>query len=288
MAKGNVCLSFDFDAVSLWMSRDMLTPTPVSRGEFGAVAVPRILNLLADRDIVSTWFIPGHTVESYPEVCKEIVEAGHEVALHGYAHENVASLPEEKERDVFRRSHELVGALMGSAPRGFRAPAWDLSSHTIEIMLELGLSYDSSLMSHDYAVFYCRTGDKVLDDTGVQFGETTDLVELPISWTLDDYPHFEYLRMQGLLMPGLRSPDAVFKNWTGDIEYMLRDFEDGVVTVTFHPQVIGRGHRLLGLERWIDELKEMELKFSRMDSIAESFMSGKSFGRYKPQSARNN
>jgi peptidoglycan-N-acetylglucosamine deacetylase len=284
MSRGTICLTFDFDAVSLWMVREMTTPTPVSRGEFGAVAVPRILNLLAERDLKSTWFIPGHTIETYPEVCREIVEAGHEAALHGYAHENVAVLDEKTEREVFRRSHELVGNLAGSAPKGFRAPSWDLSSHTIDIMLELALTYDSSLMSHDYAVFYCRRGDEIPPDGPMKFGESTNLVELPISWTLDDYPHFEYLRMPGLLMPGLRSPETVFKSWTDDVSYMLRDFEDGVLTITFHPQVIGRGHRLLGLERWLDELREMDLTFERMDSVAEQFVNGRSFGRYRRQS----
>lgn len=279
MPKGTVCLTFDFDAVSLWMSRDMLTPTPVSRGEFGAVAVPRILDVLEERGISGTWFIPGHTIETYRSVCQEIVDAGHEVALHGYAHENVALLEEKKEREIFRRSFELVGDLTGGTPKGFRAPAWDISPHTIEIMLDLGLVYDSSLMNHDYAVFHCRKGDKVPEDGPMEFGEATDLVELPVSWTLDDYPHFEYLRMPGLLMPGLRSPDAVFEMWSGDVDYMLRDFEDGVLTATFHPQVIGRGHRLMSLERWLDHLSGLDLDFSRMDQIAGEFLKGRVFGR---------
>ncbi|MEZ5264181.1 MAG: polysaccharide deacetylase family protein [Acidimicrobiales bacterium] len=84
---GYVCLSFDFDGPSLWMQRRMTSPTPVSRGEFGAVAVPRILKVLARRDIAATFFIPGHTLETYPAVCQQIVDAGHEVGLHGYAHE---------------------------------------------------------------------------------------------------------------------------------------------------------------------------------------------------------
>lgn len=283
MARGTVCLTFDFDAVSLWIARGMYTPTPVSRGEFGAVAVPRILNLLAARGLPSTWFIPGHTVETYPEVCQEIVEAGHEVALHGYAHENVATMEEEQERAMFRRTYDIVSSLVGAAPKGFRAPSWDLSPHTLEILLELGLLYDSSLMSHDYAVFYCRIGDEVPSDGPMRLGETTSLVELPISWSLDDYPHFEYLRMPGLLMPGLKTTKDVFGNWTGDVSYMLRDFEDGVLTATFHPQVIGRGHRLLGLERWIDELLGMQVEFGRMDSVAEQFVAGRSFGQYRPR-----
>ena len=114
MSAGTVCLTFDFDAVSLWVSRGMRTPAPVSRGEFGPVAVPRILELLGARSIPTTWFIPGHTIETYPEVCQEVVDAGHEVALHGYAHENVALLREGEEREerVVRSGHR------GAAKRG--------------------------------------------------------------------------------------------------------------------------------------------------------------------------
>jgi peptidoglycan/xylan/chitin deacetylase (PgdA/CDA1 family) len=114
---GTVYLTFDFDAASLWISRNMLTPTPISRGEFGAVAIPRLLNLLSERNLPNTWFIPGHTIETYPEVCREIVAADHEVGLHGYAHENAGVLDEKQEREMFRRIYGLVGDVAGVPPR---------------------------------------------------------------------------------------------------------------------------------------------------------------------------
>ena len=282
MSQGTVCLTFDFDAVSLWISRGMLTPTPVSRGEFGAVAVPRILNTLSSRGIPSTWFIPGHTVETYPEQCAQIVRAGHEVGLHGYAHENAGELDAKREREMYRRIYGLLGDLAGVPPKGNRTPAWDLTPYTVDIMLELELVYDSSLMSNDYAPFYVRRGEEIPDDNPMKFGETTRLVELPVSWSLDDYPHFEYLRLPNSIMPGLRTPDAVFKNWTDDVAYMLRDFVDGVLVVTFHPQVIGRVHRMLGLERWLDELLRMGIVFERLDRVAEQFLEGRTYGKYSP------
>ena len=283
MGSGTVCLTFDFDAVSLWISRNMLTPTPVSRGEFGAVAVPRLLNLLSDRGLPSTWFVPGHTVETYPEVCREIVASGHEVGLHGYAHENVGTFDQGQEREMFRRVHGLVGDLSGVAPKGNRAPAWDLTPHTVEILLELGLVYDSSLMGSDHSPYRVRRGDEIPRDAPVRFGEETRLVELPVSWSLDDYPNFEYLRLPNSIMSGLKSPADVFRNWTDDVAYMLRDFNDGVLVVTFHPQVIGRGHRMLGLERWLDELAQMGVEFGRMDAAAERFLAGQTLGEYSPR-----
>ncbi len=283
MGSGTVCLTFDFDAVSLWISRNMLTPTPVSRGEFGAVAVPRLLNLLSGRGLPSTWFVPGHTIETYPEVCREIVAAGHEVGLHGYAHENVGTLDQGQEREMFRRAHGLVGDLSGVTPKGNRAPAWDLTPHTVEILLELGLVYDSSLMGNDYSPYRVRRGDEIPPHAPVRFGEETHLVELPVSWALDDYPNFEYLRLPNSIMSGLKSPADVFRNWTDDVAYMLRDFTDGVLVVTFHPQVIGRGHRMLGLERWLDELEQMGVQFGRMDAVAERFLAGQALGEYAPR-----
>jgi peptidoglycan-N-acetylglucosamine deacetylase len=283
---GTVCLTFDFDAASLWISRNMLTPTPISRGEFGAVAIPRLLHLLSERNLPSTWFIPGHTIETYPEVCREIVAAEHEVGLHGYAHENVGVLDEKQEREMFRRIHELVGDLAGVPPKGNRAPAWDLTPYTVDILLDLGLLYDSSLMGNDYSPYYVRRGHKIPQDAPMTFGEETRLVEMPVSWSLDDYPHFEYLRLPNAIMSGLKTPEDVFRNWTEDVAYMLRDFTDGVLVVTFHPQVIGRGHRMLGLERWLDELAGMGVAFERLESVAEQFLEGRNYGEYEPRRGR--
>jgi peptidoglycan/xylan/chitin deacetylase (PgdA/CDA1 family) len=283
---GTVCLTFDFDAASLWISRNMLTPTPISRGEFGVVAVPRLLNLLSERGLPSTWFIPGHTIETYPEVCREIVAAEHEVGLHGYAHENAGVLDEKQEREMFRRVFELVGDVSGVPPKGNRAPAWDLTPYTVDILLELGLLYDSSLMGNDYAPYYVRCGYKIPQDAPMTFGEETRLVEMPVSWSLDDYPHFEYPRLPNAIMSGLKTPEDVFRNWTEDVAYMLRDFTDGVLVVTFHPQVIGRGHRMLGLERWLDELAGMGVAFERLESVVEQFLDGRSYGEYEPRRGR--
>ena len=283
MANGIVCLTFDFDAVSPWINQGLTSPAPISRGEFGAVAVERILHLLGSRHIPSTWFIPGHTIETYPEQCRAVVAAGHEVGLHGYLHENVSTLDEAEERAVFRRAHDLVAGLSGQAPRGSRTPGWDFTPHTVDIMLELGLLYDSSLMSHDYSPFYCRKGDTFPPGARMEFGQTTDLVELPVSWSLDDFPHFEYRSSPRGILQGLRAAADVYANFTDDLIYMERDFAEGVAVVTFHPQVSGRGHRLLALERWIDQLLAMGLRFERCDVVAQQVKDGRRFGAYQPR-----
>ncbi len=271
MPRHLVCLSFDFGAISLWISRGMTTPTPVSRGEFGVVAAERILALLAERGIAATWFVPGHTVETYPEICARIHASGHELANHGYAHESPARVSRELEERALLRGSEAIRGITGAAPRGYRSPAWDLSPHTVELLLQHGFLYDSSMMGHDCLPYYCRQGDEIPADGPARLGQPTKLIELPISWTLDDYPHFEFVRMPTYLQQGLRRAGDVLENWLDDFRYMARTAEWGVLTYTFHPQVVGRGHRMLMLERLIDGLREQGATFVRMDAAAEEF-----------------
>ena len=284
MARGTVCLTFDFDALSLWIVRGMRSPGPLSRGEFGVHAIPRLLHLLESRQLPATFFVPGHTAETFPDACRLLVDAGHEIGMHGYAHEVVSTLSPDQERAVFHRAHEVLTRLVGAPPVGNRTPSWDFTPQTVEVLLELGLRYDSSLMATDYTPFYARTGDVVTDEEPARLGRETDLVQLPPSWSLDDYPAFEWVRTDQLVMPGLRLADDVYANWLEDLRYMVRDYDDGVCVITFHPQVIGRGHRLLGLERFLDAAAELGVEFDRLDRVAEKFRAGRAYGVYRPGS----
>ena len=274
MTRATVCLTFDFDAMSLWIARGMASPGPLSRGEFGAHAVPRILRLLDQHKIATTWFVPGHTADTYPGLVAGIAEAGHEIALHGYAHEAVSGLDAARERAVLMRASEALIRVTGREPTGNRTPSWDFTESTVDILVELGIRYDSSLMATDYTPYYARSGDKAPEDGPYQFGTPTPLVELPVSWTLDDYPQFEYVRAPGMVMPGLRSPREVFSNFLDDVRYLAREEGDGVCVITFHPQVIGRGHRMLGLEWFIGQLNDLGVSYARCDTVAEAFRAG--------------
>lgn len=284
MTHGIVNLTFDFDALSFWVYTGQTSPAPISRGEFGAHAIERLLHLFASRGITITFFIPGHTIDTYPEQCKAIVAAGHEVGLHGYLHEPVSALSPAEERAVFHRAYDIIGTLTGTAPKGSRTPGWDYTPHTIDIMLELGLLYDSSLMSTDYTPFLSRQGDVIHPDGRVEWGRESALVQLPVSWSLDDFPHFEFMSMPGgAFVQGLKTARHVYQNFLDDVVYMERDFEEGVVNLTCHPFVSGRGHRFLALETFIDELLARGVRFERCDTVAQKFKDGHRFGVYKPQ-----
>jgi len=266
-----ICLTFDFDALSAWIFCGATTPTVLSRGEFGAVGAQRILGLLAERGITSTWFIPGHTIETYLEICERVHAAGHEIGHHGYLHEPPGELSREEEEAVLVRGNEAIRRLTGAAARGYRSPAWDLSPYTVDLLLAHGFVYDSSMMGHDYLPYRARTGDVISHVGPARFGPTTRLIELPISWSLDDYPHFEYVRTPSFTQQGLQAAQGVLANWLDEFRYMARTVEWGVLTYTFHPQVIGRGYRMLLLERLIDGLAEQGATFVRMDAAATEF-----------------
>jgi peptidoglycan/xylan/chitin deacetylase (PgdA/CDA1 family) len=266
------CLTFDFDAMSGLVARGMMTPTPVSRGEFGAVAVPRILELLKRYDIKSSFFVPGVVIGTYPRLCERIVAEGHELGNHGWTHVPPASLSPELEEEGLVRGNEAIFKLTGRNPAGYRSPSWDLSNHTVDFLLRHDFLYESSMMAHDHEPYRVRQGDVVHTDEPMEFGKETSLVEMPISWSLDDFPHFEFLRTSSSLMPGLMNASGVLENWLGDFEYMRRNCDWGVLTYTCHPYVIGRGHRMLMLERLIEGLVEKGAHFVTLEAAARAYL----------------
>jgi peptidoglycan-N-acetylglucosamine deacetylase len=202
MSQHFVCLTFDLDNASAVIARDMTSPTMISRGDFGMVATERLLQLLHKHTIQSTWFIPGHTIETYPNSVKAVHAAGHEIANHGWTHRIPATLGRETEERELVRGNEAIKRITGEYARGYRSPAWDLSPHSIELLLKHGFIYDSSLMGHDYLPYQARDGDIVTLEEPIQYGADTALVEMPISWSLDDFPVFEYMRLPNAIQAG--------------------------------------------------------------------------------------
>jgi peptidoglycan/xylan/chitin deacetylase (PgdA/CDA1 family) len=266
-----VCLTFDYDNVSPAIARDQTTPTMISRGDFGVVGAERLLALLDKHRLRSTWFIPGHTLESYPASCRKVFAAGHEIGHHGWTHRTPASLGREEEERELIRGNAAIEALTGRKARGYRSPAWDLSPHSIALLLAHGFVYDSSLMGHDYLPYQARDGDvaSLLEPMG--FGAPTALVEAPISWSLDDYPAFEFSQTRSGVLPGLMNAELVGQNWFADFRYMAEHYDWGVITYTMHPHVIGRGHRLIMLEGLIEKLVAAGATFLTMEDAVAAY-----------------
>jgi peptidoglycan/xylan/chitin deacetylase (PgdA/CDA1 family) len=269
MPRHIVCFTFDFDTQSGFIARGMTTPTPLSRGEFGAMASGRILRFLKERAVKTTWFIPGFTIESWPKECDAVVAAGHEVAHHSWAHIPPANQTREEEEADLIRANDAIKQLTGQAARGYRSPSWDLSQHTFDLLLKHGFIYDSSLMGSDYWPYRARRGDVAELGQPFRFGEQTSLIELPISWSLDDYPHFEFVRTQQTVLQGLMPARAVMQNWLDEFLYMKKTVDWGILTYTMHPYVIGRGYRMLALEWLFENLRAEGAVFMTMEQAAQ-------------------
>lgn len=265
------CLTFDLDNASAVISRGMTTPTMISRGDFGVVATDRILALLADKGIPTTWFVPGHTIETYPRSVEKVVAGGHEIGHHGWTHRIPSSLSREEEEQEFLRGNTAIVELTGRKARGYRSPAWDLSPHSIDLMLEQGFLYDSSLMGHDYLPYQARRPDGVEMLEPIRRGTDTPLVEMPISWSLDDFPVFEYMRYPNLIQPGLMNAGLVLENWLADFRYLVDTHDWGILTYTFHPHVIGRGHRMTMLAGLIQGLQQAGAVFLTMEDAVAAY-----------------
>jgi peptidoglycan/xylan/chitin deacetylase (PgdA/CDA1 family) len=261
-----VCLTFDFDAVSPWLhvDDDRNTPTNRSRGLYGAeVGAPNALDFLAERDLPATWFVPGHTIDSFPQVCERVHAAGHELAHHGWSHTPPgAHESRAAERADLRRGIESHESLTGSAPAGYRSPSWDYSEHTLDLLVDLGFSYSSSGMAREFEPYRARRDDPDPDEP-YDPGEPLDLLEVPVSWARDDYPPLAFSPGRGY------TPEsAVFEDWRAQFEHAPAD---GVVVLTTHPQVIGREDRLAKLGAFVEHAREAGADFRTVGGVAETF-----------------
>ena len=129
-------------------------------------------------------------------------------------------------------------------------------------------------MGHDVRPYRCRLGDSWVKGEGVEWGKEVDLVEFPWAWHLDDFPWFEYIPPQG---GNLTPPSAVLETWLGDLDWALIHEPGGVLTYTMHPQVIGRGNRMLMLEQLIEEIDKREVGFTTLEKAATDWRAAHPF-----------
>ena len=235
-ARAACAFTFDLDADTLWMARGVHEPVTLSQGRFGPVeALPRILAMLRGHEIRASFFIPAWVAERYPDAVRAIAEGGHEIGCHGDEHERVSDLPPEREEAILVRSLEVLTRLGGARPVGYRAPAWQLSSATLSLLGEHGFDYSSNMMDRLAPYLHPATGGR-------------PLVEIPVSWVLDDAPFFMFTGQRSIQPPG-----PVLQGWLTEFEGITE--ARGVTNFTFHPQIIGRPSRLACLRELMDHVR---------------------------------
>jgi peptidoglycan/xylan/chitin deacetylase (PgdA/CDA1 family) len=279
--KLSVCLTFDWDAMSSWIWKGVDTYAAMARGEFGVIGMPRILDLLDKHQVKGTFFIPGHTAMAYPHVVRDIRDGGHEIGHHGFVHEDPDAFDAPGEREIYRRGVDALEHAAGVTPTGYRAPGQgNFSPQTIDILLENGVRYDSTFCAADFLPYYLRRGDRWSKTEPYEFGEPCEMVELPFSWSLDDYPHFE-------LVIGwtyaLKTPSEVREIWQSEFDYAVENFADGgIFNLTMHPEVIGRGSRMKMLDQLIGYMREHpQVTFESCGEYAERWRVEHPLDEYK-------
>jgi peptidoglycan/xylan/chitin deacetylase (PgdA/CDA1 family) len=239
-ARVAVALSFDFDNETPSLRDNQTSPSLMSNGQYGARAgLPRVLALLEKYDVPASFFIPAVSALLYPDDVKRIVAAGHEIGVHGWIHERNSGLAKADEKMLLEKAVETLTGLTGKRPVGLRTPSWDYSPHTLEIIEELGLLYDSSLMADDSPYEL------------VASGRPTGIVELPVEWILDDAPYFNMSR-SGNLRP-YTTPDQVYSIWKAEFDVAYE--EGGLFILTNHPHIIGHRSRISMLEQLLQHIR---------------------------------
>ncbi|KAJ5226393.1 xylanase/chitin deacetylase [Penicillium chermesinum] len=292
--KIRVAVSIDLDAVSGWLGTNSHPDNNLadySSGFFAArVGVPRLLRMLKKLDIANrcTWFIPGHSAESFPAEVQQVVASGAEVGLHGYAHEGAYQLTPQQERDVLEKCFSIMEKLVGKPPRGYRAPLYQLRETTLDLLEEFGFEYDASLTDHDCQPFWApkRPPLEAIDFSKPAASwmhpiketcsppDRRPLVCVPCNYYMEDMTPMQFLphceNSQGYV------DVRVIENMWRDRFLWIRDNEEEpVFPVLMHPDTSGMAHIIGMLERflrWVKEFeREGEVEFSQTAEIARWF-----------------
>ncbi|RHZ64605.1 SDR family oxidoreductase/polysaccharide deacetylase family protein [Aspergillus thermomutatus] len=296
--KIRVAVSIDLDAVSGWLGTGHHPDNILadySAGFFAAkVGVPRLLRMLSKLHIADrcTWFIPGHSTESFPEEVAQVVASGCEIALHGYAHEGAYQLTEQQERDVLVRCIEISTKLTGKKPVGYRAPLYQLRESTLDLLEEFGFEYDASLTDHDCHPFFAprRPALQPIDfsqpastwmhpirraEPGSDAGAAADrrpLVCVPCNWYMEDMTPMQFLP-HAPNSHGYTDVRVIENLWRDRFLWIRENEAEPIFPVLMHPDTSGMAHVIGMLERLLGWVKGWgdEVEFCQTGEIARWF-----------------
>ena len=250
--------TFDVDAESCVLAHDPAASSRMSLMTHQAygprVGVPRLLRLLERQGVTATFFVPGFTADTYPDTVRQIIDAGHEIAHHGYLHEPMQGISTAQEAEYIDHGLEALGRL-GVVPVGYRAPWWEMNWHSADLLIERGFRYDSSLLDGD--VPYRFSGES----------GRGSLVEIPVDWTLDDWEQYAFY--PGWTGSGvIESPTKVHEMWL--LEAQAHHAEGGCFVLTNHPFISGRPSKAAALERLIEDVRALDgMWIATLGQIAE-------------------
>ena len=216
-----LCLSFDNMGMARAIGAGTASkPDPDEPGL--KIGHPRVLDLLDELGIKATFFIEAWNCLHHGDQVLETARRGHDVAMHGFAHERFGSLSQLQAEQVLFDSYAAFRNL-GISPVGFRAPGGVRGPYAIAPLSELGMIYDSSLQEDDSRE---RPSEQFVQPHIVAPG----LAALPFRWKYVD----GYMYRSD---PGPRTPDYLLKQWNAMLDRCAS--EGATLTVIFHPYLSG-------------------------------------------------
>ena len=251
-------ITFDMDADSLIQvarpedGHDRLYP--ITMGRYGpTVAIPRILETYRRLGLKQSFFIPGWCLETYPQAVEAILKGGHEIGHHGWIHEDPVATRGDGQREAFEKALEAHGRICGGKPAGYRAPVYNVTQEVIDLMVEHGFRYDSSLMADDIP-YRMETKQGAL-------------WEMPVHWGTDDWPTFAHYDEIGYMMP-VRAPSEGLKGFWEEFEAHYE--AGGFFMLIVHPFLTGRLARWRHVEKWLEGiLTDRDVWFTTLSGIAD-------------------
>jgi peptidoglycan/xylan/chitin deacetylase (PgdA/CDA1 family) len=230
------------------------------------IAIPRLVEQFARRDLRLTFFVRW-VIEKYPAQIDLLLKNGHEIALHGYLHERSNEIDKDDELYWLGRGLEAYRKHVGAGPRGWRAPSFAFSKHSLRYLLEAGFQYDSSLMGDDIP-YALRDGNATL-------------LEFPVDWTLDDFPHYAHNRDLGYRMP-ISSPQRAMEVFRSEFDAA---WEFGALWISvWHPALSGRLARFKAVLELLDYMSAKGgVWFARLDQVCDHVQKLMAEGRWTPR-----
>ncbi len=254
-----VCLTFDLDAEWVFMGNDPAVaemPRKFSQGEYvwRAGIIPRMLDLLDDHGVKSTFFVVGMNAVNHPDVLAEIASRGHELAVHGWKHEKISDLPKEEERERIRRTRDEIEEASGFRPVGNRTAGGELSPNTHDILAEEGFVYDSSMRGSDLP-YILENG----------------LVVVPSYYEMDDFHLFADYPGVAPYHARMLSPETGYQIWSNAFDGYYR--YGLCYTTMFHPQIIGKPGNMMLLDRLLNYMERFpDVWFAKAEQVARHWL----------------